>query len=234
MDQGNSNSVQSLNCISCQASRGLKAQPLTVSVASPVAQFYQPCSHKLCIYIRVPASTCPPPPCEKYGVRYSCTPWMTRWSERGASRMARPCGWQPFSGRSPMRTPTPTPTPRSRPLCNARSRCEGGLFTGAVYGSCRPPPPAQLRRLVGFSMAHSTAWPGGAHGSRAVHQRTPTPRGKSLRRSTRRRRVCLRQIDGSRGHPLPHLRCAVAHCGGSPQCADVAAHCRPRRNRSYP
>ena len=32
--------------------------------------------------------------------------------------------------------------------------------------SCRPRPLAQLRRLVGVSMAHSTAWPGGAHGCR--------------------------------------------------------------------
>ena len=40
--------------------------------------------------------------------------------------------------------------------------------------------------------------------------------GRSLRRSRWRRCVCLRQINGSRGDHLPHLRRAVAHCGGSP------------------
>ena len=77
----------------------------------------------------------------------------------------------------------------------------------------RPRPISQLRRVAGVSMAHSTAWSSRAHGRRVLHQCKPVPRRRSLRRRTRRRCVCLRQINGSRGHPLPRLRRAVAHCG---------------------
>ena len=93
--------------------------------------------------------------------------------------------------------------PHSCPLCNARSRREGDLFTSAVCGSCRPRPLTQLRRVAGVSMAHDTAWSSRAHGSRVLHQCTPAPRRRSLRRSRRRRCVCLRPVQGSRWHPLP-------------------------------
>ena len=59
-------------------------------------------------------------------------------------------------------------------------------------------------------------WSSRAHGSRVLHQCIPAPRQRSLRRSRRRRCVCLRPIHGSRWHPLPHMWCAVAHSGGSP------------------
>ena len=45
-----------------------------------------------------------------------------------------------------------------------------------------------------------------ADGCRFLHQCTPTPRGRSLRTLRRKRWMCLRQINDSRGNPVPHLR----------------------------
>ena len=130
---------------------------------------------------------------------------------------ARPCGTlQGLADGSPAAGDLPCGRrrPRSCPLCNTRGRCEGGLFISAVCGTCRPRPLTQLRRVAGVSMAHSTAWCSVARGSRVLHRGTPAPRRRSLSRSRRRQCVCLRQINGSRGHPLPQLRRAVAHSGG--------------------
>ena len=146
-------------------------------------------------------------------------------------------GWQGLADGSPAAGALPCGCrrPCSRPLCDAQSGRKGGHSAGAVRGACRPRALAQLHGLVGVSMTNSTARPGGSH-CRVLHHCTLTRRQRPLCRSRRRRCVCLRQINGSRAHPLPHLRRAVAHCGVSPQCVDAGAalHCRPWRNRSHP
>ena len=81
--------------------------------------------------------------------------------------------------------------PFSCPLCNARSRRKGGLFTCAVCGSCRPCPLTHPCWVASVSVAHSTARCSGAHGSRFLHQRTHAPRRRH--RSRRTRCMCLRQ-----------------------------------------
>ena len=91
-----------------------------------------------------------------------------------------------------------------------QSRCNPSALHH-VYGSCRPRPLAQLRQRAGVSMAHSTALPRRPHGCRFLHQRTPTPWGRSLRRQRQRLFVCLQQVYHRRGHSLPRLRRAVAH-----------------------
>ena len=90
------------------------------------------------------------------------------------------------------------------------------LFTHAICGSCSPRPLTQLHQVADVSIAHCMAWCSIAHGTRVLHQCTTEPRQRSLRRSKRRRCVCLRQTNGIRGHPILHLRRVVAQCGGSP------------------
>ena len=101
-------------------------------------------------------------------------------AEWGASRTARPCAWRPCSGQSHMWTRTPAVLPSLQRLKQTRR--------GPLH---RPCPLAQLRRVASVSMAHSTAWPSGAHSCRLLHQRTPAPRQRSLCRSRRRCCVCL-------------------------------------------